>query len=285
MPERHGYTPGVPCWVDTTQPDPMAAVAFYRDLFGWEFEDGSPPGSEGEYLVARIRGGDVAAVGSAPEAAPPVAVWNTYICVGDADETTSKVRNGGGGVAVEPFDVADAGRMAVVSDPEGAVFRLWQARGRKGAGIVNEHGSVNFNDLNVRDPDRARSFYGSVFGWQTLESEGGFSLWTLPGYGEFLERDTPDLREQMAEIGAPKGFEDVVALLVPIPDDERGIPPHWGVVFAVDDADAIAEKAIDLGGKVVVPPVDETWVRTTIIADPQGATFRASAPIPQSGVG
>ena len=127
MPERDGYIPGVPCWVDTSQPDPEAAVSFYGPLFGWEFEDVMPPDSAGEYFMARIRGSDVAAVGSIPEAAPQQAMWNTYVWVESADETASKVRDAGGSVVMEPFDVMDAGRMAVFTDPEGAVFCVWQA--------------------------------------------------------------------------------------------------------------------------------------------------------------
>jgi predicted enzyme related to lactoylglutathione lyase len=282
MPERDGYIPGVPCWIDTSQPDPEGAVAFYRDLFGWEFEDVMPPGSPGKYFIARIRGGDVAAVGSVPEAAPPAAMWNTYVWVDSADDTASKVRDAGGSVVMEPFDVMDAGRMAVFTDPEGAAFCVWQAKEQKGARIVNEHGSLNFNDLNTRDPEGAKSFYGSVFGWQTLELPGGFQMWTLPGYGDYLERDNPGLRKQMAEADAPEGFENVVASLIPIADDQPDVPPHWGVTFAVDDADAIADKATQLGGKVVVPPLDAPWVRMTVIADPQGATFTASKFVPEN---
>ena len=282
MPERDGYIPGVPCWVDTSQPDPEAAVAFYSGLFGWEFEDVMPPGSEGKYFIARIRGGDVAAVGSIPEAAPQAATWNTYVWVESADETASKVRDAGGNVVMEPFDVMDAGRMAVLTDSEGAAFCVWQAKEMKGAGIVNEHGSLNFNDLNTRDAGGAKSFYGSVFGWRTLELPGGFEMWTLPGYGDHLERDNPELREQMAEVGAPEGFADVVASLVPMADDQPDVPPHWGVTFAVDDADAIAAKATELGGKVVAPPFDAPWVRMTVIADPQGAMFTASKFVPEN---
>ena len=282
MPERDGYIPGVPCWVDTSQPDPEAAVSFYGPLFGWELEDVMPPDSDGKYFMARIRGKDVAAVGSIPEAAPQQAMWNTYIWVESADDTASKVRDAGGSVVMEPFDVMDAGRMAVFTDPEGAVFCVWQANQNKGAQLVNEHGTVNFNDLNTRDPEGAKSFYGSVFGWQTLELPGGFEMWTLPGYGDHLERDNPELRKNMAEMDAPKGFEDVVASLVPIGDDQPDTPPHWNVTFAVDDADAIAEKATELGGKVLMPPFDAPWVRMTIIADPQGATFTASKFVPEN---
>ena len=127
MLERDGYPPGVPCWVDTGQPDPEAAVGFYGDLFGWEFTDRMAAGSPGRYFVAQLRGRDVAAVGSQPGAAPPTPVWNTYIWVDGTDDVVARVKNAGGSALMEPFDVLDAGRMGVFSDPSGAVFRVWQA--------------------------------------------------------------------------------------------------------------------------------------------------------------
>ena len=280
MPERDGYIPGVPCWVDTSQPDPEAAVDFYSGLFGWEFENVLPPDSLGEYFMARLRGGDVAAVGSIPEGMPQVAMWNTYIWVASADDTAAKVAVAGGDVVMEPFDVMDSGRMAVCTDPEGAAFFVWQAKEHRGARIVNEYGSLNFNGLNTRDVDGAKSFYGSVFGWTTLAIDAG-EMWTLPGYGDHLERDNPGLRKQMAEMGGPVGFEDVVASIVPI-SDEPDTPPHWSVTFAVDDADATAAKATKLGGRVIVPPSDAPWSRLTVIGDPQGATFLASKFVPEN---
>jgi predicted enzyme related to lactoylglutathione lyase len=282
MPEGDGYIAGVPCWIDTSQPDPEAAVAFYSDLFGWQFEDMMPPDSAGKYLIARIRGGDVAAVSSAPEGAPPAPVWNTYIWVESADETASKVADAGGRVLMEPFDVMDAGRMAIFADPEGAAFCVWQAKQHKGARIVNEHGSLNFNTLNTRDVARAKSFYGSVFGWETLDLGGGTEMWKLPGYGDHLEQITPGLREMVAQSGGPEGFEDVVASLAPIADDQPDVPAHWSVTFGVDDADAIAARAAELGGQVIVPPFDAPWVRMTVVSDPQGATFIASKYVPEN---
>jgi uncharacterized protein len=282
MLERDGYLPGVPCWVDTSQPDPEAAVDFYGGLFGWDFEDVMPPGSPGKYFVARLRGGDVAAVASQPEGAPPTPAWNTYVWVESADEAASKVRDAGGRVVTEPFDVTNAGMMAVFTDPEGAAFCVWQAKEHKGARVVNEPGSLNFNGLNTRDAEGAKGFYGSVFGWEILGLESGAEVWRLPGYGDFLERSDPGLRKRMAEAGAPEGFEDVVATLNPIPDDQPDTPAHWSVTFAVEDADATAERAAELGGKVVVPPFDAPWVRMTVIADPQGATFIASKFVPEN---
>jgi uncharacterized protein len=121
-----------------------------------------------------------------------------------------------------------------------------------------------------------------VFGWTTLRLDGGPELWTLSGFGDFLERDNPDLRKQMADAGAPKGFEDVVASIGPIADDQPDTPAHWSVIFAVDDADATAAKAAELGGEVIVPPSDAPWVRVTVIRDPQGATFIASKFVPEN---
>lgn len=273
MPERDGYIAGVPCWVDTSQPDPEASLPFYAGLFGWKFEDVMPEGSEAKYFIGRIRGGDVAAVGSIPAGAPSMAMWNTYVWVGSADETASKARDAGGVVAVEPFDVLDSGRMAVLNDPEGAAFCVWQEKEHKGAKIVNEHGSLNFNGLATRDPEGAKAFYGAVFGWKTLALPAG-SMWTLPGYGDHLEEGSPGLRDQMAQMGAPEGFIDVVASLNPIADDDSQTPAHWSVTFAIDDA--TAAKASELGGEVVAGPFDAPWTRMAVIKDPQGATFIAS---------
>jgi predicted enzyme related to lactoylglutathione lyase len=281
MSERDGYIPGVPCWVETSQPNPDAAAEFYSRLFGWDIADAMPPGAEGAYLMGRIRGGDVAAISSMPPGAPQAATWNTYVWVESAEATTAAARDAGGTVVTEPFEVVGAGRMAVLADPEGAGFCLWQAGEHRGSRVVNEHGSVIFNDLHTRDVERASSFYGAVFGWQLVEFDGG-AMWALPGYGDHLEEQSPGLRKQMAEAGAPPGFVDVVAAVVPIADEQADVPSHWGVTFAVDDADAIARTASDLGGTVVVTPFDAPWVRMTVLADPNGATFTASQFVPEN---
>jgi uncharacterized protein len=281
MPDRHTYIPGVPCWVDTSQPDPEAAMAFYGGLFGWEFENVVPEGSEGAYFIGRLRGGDVAAIGSIPDGAPPAAMWNTYVWVDNADETVAKVRDAGGGVLTEPFDVLDAGRMAAVADPEGAVFCIWQAKNHRGATVVNEPGSLTFNGLATRDPEGAKAFYGAVFGWETLVLPDGL-MWTLPGYGDHLEENSPGLRQQMEQMGAPEGFIDVVAALDPIAQGDTETPAHWSVTFGVDDADAAAAKVRSLGGEVLVEPMDVPWVRMTVIKDPQGATFTAGQFVPEN---
>jgi uncharacterized protein len=276
MSAQDRYIPGVPCWIDSAQPDPEAAVAFYRELFGWELEDVMPPESPQRYFIARIRGGDVAAIASQSE--PSAAAWNTYIWVADADETAAKVRAAGGSVLMEPADMEDAGRMAVFADPAGAVFSVWQPNRHRGAAVVNEHGSLNFNDLHTPDVAGAGAFYGAVFGWELLDVGGG-SAWALPGYGDFLEARNPGMRENMAKMGAPERFEDVVASVRPA---SGGEPPHWGVTFGVEDADGIAARAAELGGRVIAGPFDAPWVRMAVISDPQGATFTASQFVPEN---
>jgi predicted enzyme related to lactoylglutathione lyase len=279
--ERHGYPPGVPCWVDTWQPDHEVAIAFYGDLFGWEFKERTAVDTPQRYFLAQLRGRDVAGVGSPPEGASPKPTWNTYIWVESADEAAAKTKQAGGSVLMEPFDVSDAGRMGVFSDPSRAVFCVWQANKHRGAQLVNEPGTWNFSELNTRDPEGAKAFYGSVFGWQAsspLVEGSDFGFWRVQGYGDFLEQRDPAVRQRQADVGAPEGFADAVAWLVPMtseqfPDD---VPPHWSITFAVDDADAIADRAAKLGGRVLVPPVDAPWVRMAVLSDPQGAVFTAS---------
>jgi len=161
----------------------------------------------------------------------------------------------------------------VFADPAGAAFSAWQPNRHRGAAVVNEPGSLNFNDLHTNDADGARAFYGAVFGWELLD--GG--MWALPAYGDFLEERNPGTRERVAAFGGPSRFEEVVATLLRIDG-----PARWGVTFAVEDADATASRAAELGGTVLVAPVDAPWVRTTVIADPAGAVFTASRFVPEN---
>jgi len=282
MLERDGYPHGVPCWVDTAQPDPEAAVGFYSGLFGWEFVDRMPVDSPGRYFVAQLRGRDVAAVGSQQEGALYSPVWSTYMWVDSADETAAKIEAAGGSTLMEPFDVPDSGRMGVFSDPSGAVFCVWQAEKRKGAGLVNEPGTWNWSDLNTRDPEGAKVFYGAVFGWESdtgvIDGVGDYTMWRLPGYGEFLEASDPDLRRRQAEAGVPAGFADAIGWMMPMTSDQYpdDVPSHWSVTFSVDDADVTVAKAEELGGKVVVPPFAAGDVRAAVLSDPQGAVFTVS---------
>jgi predicted enzyme related to lactoylglutathione lyase len=283
--ERDGYPPGVPCWVDTAQPDPEAAVRFYGGLFGWEFKDRMPSDAPGRYFVARLRGRDVAAVGSLSEGAPPAAVWNTYVWVDSADDTAAKVKEAGGNVLQAPFDVLDAARMGVFSDPFGAVFSVWQAYEHKGAQLVNEPGTWNWSDLNTRDPEGSKVFYSRVFGWEPDFVDLGYGdswMWRVPGYAKVLEVNDPDLRRRQADAGAPAGFEDAIGWMMPMTSDQfpDDVPPHWSITFAVDDTDAVAGRAAELGGKVVVPPFDAGVVRVAVLRDPGGAMFSVSKYMP-----
>src|SRR5271166_2945897 len=221
MSTRADYPAGVPCWVDTSQPDPVDAARFYCGLFGWQTEDAMPSDAGAHYYMARIDGRDAAAISSQPSGAPPQAVWNTYIRVESADDAAARVREAGGRVLSEPFDVFAAGRMGVFADPEGAVFCVWQPGSHRGSAAVNEHGAVNFNNLHIDDVEAARAFYGAVFGWTTIDA--GSPMWALPGYGDHLEELNPGLRAGMKQMGAPEGFEDVVATMLP----REGAPARW----------------------------------------------------------
>jgi len=260
MSARNGYQPGVPCWVAAVHPDPEAAVDFYTGLFGWEAGDIMPPDGPGRYYVCTLRGRDVAAIGSGRGGEVPAqAVWGTYIWVDSADATTAAVTGAGGSVVTEPFDLLDAGRLAVVADPAGAVFCAFQPGRHRGAQLVNEPGAWAMSTLHTPDTEGARAFYGTVLGWAADTFDAGQlqgALWRLPGF-------------RGGEPGQPVPA-DVVGVMLP------GDPPHWSVDFWVADADATAARAAELGGAVVVPPFDTTVGRTGVVADPQGAMFTVS---------
>ena len=262
MSERDSYPTGVPCWVDTLQPDPRAAVDFYGELFGWRFEGpGAMAGNPaGEYFVARVGESDVAGVGSRPpEGPPPEAAWITHVRTDSADAAAERARDAGGAVLVEPFDAPPAGRLAVLADPAGAVFCAWEAGDREGAQRVNEPGAWAMSALVTGDPEGAKAFYGAVFGWETEGFQVGedeFFLFRLPGYVGG-EPEQPVAR-------------DVVAAMAPAPP---GTAAHWSVDFWVDDVDAAAARAASHGGGIVVEPQTTPLGREATLADPAGATF------------
>ena len=258
------YPHGVPCWVDTEQPDPDAAVRFYGGLFGWAFED------VGGYWIATLEGRDVAAVGQGD------AVWNTYIAVDDADASAERVAAEGGTVTAGPEDAGPGGRAASCADPAGAAFRLWQARARKGAQLVNAPGSWNFSDLHTNDADRAKAFYSTVFGWE-LDDMGFAKLWRRPGYGDHLEATVdPDIRKRQQDVAAPPGFEDAIAWLA------ESAAPHWHVTFAVADRDESVATAERLGAEVLSSD-DTEWTKAALVRDPQGAELTLSQFTPPGG--
>jgi predicted enzyme related to lactoylglutathione lyase len=258
MSERDHYPPGVPCWIDSAQPDVDQALAFYGALFGWEFAGPGPMPGDGRYYVARLRGRDVAGISTAAPSAPDAPPgWMTHVAVASADRAAQLAESAGGAVLVAPFDAPPAGRMAVLSDPAGAVFSVWEAYARRGAQIVNEPSAWSMSALRTPDPEGAGAFYGAVFGWETEPFGPGFTLLRLPGYvGGEPTQPVP---------------RDVVAVLTAA-DEEAA----WGVDLWVSDAEVIAAKAADLGGTVLVAPREVQGFRNTAIADPHGAVLSAS---------
>jgi uncharacterized protein len=262
--ERDGFQAGVPCWVAAVLPDPEAGVAFYTELFGWEAADIMPPDGPGRYYVCTLGGRAVAAVGSGRGGqAPDVPAWGTYIWVDSADATATQAAEAGGSVLAAPFDLFDAGRLAVLADPAGAVFCAFEPGRLRGAQVVNQPGAWAMSTLATPDPDSAAAFYGSLFGWQADAMDfGGFTatMWRLPGF-------------KGGEPGQPVPA-DVVGVM--LPQDPGDPPPHWSIDFWVTDADTTTTKATNLGAKLLVPPFDSPTGRTGILADPQGATFSLS---------
>jgi len=270
------YPHGVPCWIDTEQPEPEAAARFYGELFGWTLADAMPADAPSSYLIATLDGQDVAAIALAGD--EPVA-WNTYVAVADADTTAAAVTSAGGSVTQGPVDAGPGGRMASCADPDGARFRLWQARARPGAQLVNAPGSWNFSDLRTADPARAQAFYAPLFGWEITDLGLG-SMIRRPGYGDHLEATVdPGIRSRQAAVAAPPGFEDAIGWLVPA---ELGQPGHWHGTFAVEDRDASVALAERLGATVLSSD-DTYWTKHAVIRDPQGAELTLSQFTPPGG--
>ena len=280
--DRTEYPAGVPCLIDTEQPDPDAAAEFYGGVFGWEFENKLPPGASDKYLVASLGGLDVAAIAS-PTPGVPSATWNTYVSVADADATTAQAVELGATVLVAPVDAgppgAVAGRWAAIVDPDGAAIRLWQPGYRHGAQLVNAPGSWNSSDLVTGDTAGATSFYGGLFGWRADpvdfgggDPEGDSFMWRRPGYGDFLAIRDPDIKRRHAEPWVPEGFSDAIGWMSEVAGEQS---PRWTVTFSVDGTDAAVERAVELGATIVSPPIDVAGgvVRVATIRDPQGAEF------------
>jgi uncharacterized protein len=263
MSVRDGYQHGVPCWVDVWREDPEATAAFYGGLFGWTIgrPPASPAASGPRYFMCRLGDRDVAGIGSPPPSGTGPD-WVTYVWVDDAEETARRIVEAGGRVLTGPFDSLDGGRMAIVADPAGAMFGVWQVGEHRGAGRINEPGAWAMSLLNTPDPDRAKAFYRAALGWETdtfAMGGGELTLWRVPGYVG-------------GEPGQPVSRE-VVGAMAPSAD----VRPHWAVNFWIDDADAAAARAVELGGSVVVPPYDRPGFRETVVTDPSGAALALSA--------
>jgi predicted enzyme related to lactoylglutathione lyase len=262
--DKRTYPHGVPCWVDTEQRDLEQATGFYAAVFGWSFTDAVPADAPGSYLIATLDGHDVAAL--APGDGDPR--WTTYIACADADATAEAVTAAGGSVIAAPQDAGPGGRAATCADPEGSEFRLWQARRRLGAQVVNAPDTWNFSNLHTADPERTLAFYADIFGWKRDADTAGGML-RLPGYGDHLAA-TVDPRIHERQAAAPPGFADVVAGWATT-DEE----PGWRVRFSVADRDASLAKA-QRHGAVVLSSAETPWTREAVISDPQGARMTLS---------
>lgn len=266
MSERTEHAPGTPSWTDNASPDPGAAAEFYSGLFGWETADQMPSDQDGEYHMATLRGKRVAALASQPiDGVPPV--WNTYITVTSADDAAAAVAEAGGTVVIDAFDVFEAGRMAVCSDPAGAFFTVWEPKDSIGAELVNEPGAMTWNELITGDVEGSKRFYAAALGWQTSSMQGGpgeYTIWHPAG----AEPKQGPQEDGGNGIGGLMSNEQL----------PPGTPPFWMVYFAVADTDETVARAEQLGGSVMAPAFDAPGVgRIAVLADPQGAAFSVIA--------
>lgn len=271
-PLARTYPHGVTSWIEVEQPDVDAGVAFYGNLFGWQFEDVLPEGAPGRYVVATLDGLDVASL-SGPTDGP--ARWATYVAVDDADAVAQTMRDLGAELVSPPEDAGPGGRAGVLRDPQGVEVRLWQAHQRLGAQLTNSPGAWNFSDLHTTDPDAAAEFYRRALGWLIVD-QGWATAIQVPGYGDHLESTVdPDIRARQEM--TPDGFEDVIGGIAPAAEGED---PHWHVTFTVADRDEAVAAVEQLGGTVVRSGEDD-WTRNALVSDPQGASFTVSQLAPK----
>lgn len=259
MSERSEYSPGEFCWVDLTVPSTEAGAEFYNELVGWDWEAG--PEEAGGYGTFTHGGKVVAGMGPKQNDEQPI-VWASYISVTDADETARKVAAAGGNVLLEPFDVMDAGRMAVFTDAQGGAFCVWQPGRTQGAELVNEVGSWTWNQLVTTDLEGAKAFYGEVFDWSL----------------EKAEEAPPESPYFMWQVEGQRWEEGLGGAMEMGSDFPPGTPPHWVVHFAVEDAAAAVKTTADSGGQVMMDVFEIPVGKLAGLTDPQGAQFAIIEP-------
>ncbi len=247
MPERAGYEPGAPSWVDLTTPDLEGALAFYGGLFGWEFEDAGP--ESGHYHQALLRGKRVAGIGPNQPGSPPMAFWATYLNGRDVAAHAAAIAEAGGQVTFGPLDVLDQGRMLVGRDATGAMFGIWEPRAHAGSEITGEHGAPGWTELMTRDLDGAAGFYGALFDYEfeAVPEMSGYRL--------------------------IKAGDEVVAGILGLGEGDPDIPPYWLTYFRYDGVEAGFGRVRELGGELLSEPHDSQWGRFAPVRDPQGASF------------
>jgi predicted enzyme related to lactoylglutathione lyase len=251
--------PGTFSWPELSTTDQKSGVAFYRSLFGWDVNE-QPMGPDETYSMFQMRGREVgAAYTMRPEerqhGVPPH--WNNYVTVKNVDDSTKRAQELGGKVLMAPFDVMEAGRMAILQDPTGAVFQVWQPKNHIGTRIQREPGSLCWTELVTNDTQTAGKFYTQLFGWAAKAGGTG-----MDEYTEFSVEGTPD-----------------AGMMKIRPEWGPGIPAHWTPYFQVADCDATVSKAKSLGAQVGLAPTDLANVgRFAMLADPQGAKFAVFQP-------
>ena len=250
MGERTQYAPGTFSWADLATTDPDAAKRFYGNLFGWAAVD-FPIDENTTYSMMQIDGKDVAAISPQPEqqrdaGVPPL--WNSYVTVDSADAAADRAQKLGATVHAPAFDVMDVGRMAVIQDPQGAHFMVWEPKQHIGASLVNAPGALTWNELASVDPEASADFYGELFGWKAEPFEGTpmkyLGIQNSEGHGNGGIRDTMENE-----------------------------PTYWLVYFGTADIDGDAAKAAELGATVLAPPMDIGVGKIAVLQDPQGAVF------------
>jgi predicted enzyme related to lactoylglutathione lyase len=240
---------GVPCWADLSTPDLRAAQTFYGAVLGWDFDE--PAGDVyGGYVIAQVRGSAAAGLGPIQQPGMPSA-WTLYIASDDLEKTAAAVTEHGGTVVLPPGQVGPMGSLLVALDPTGAPFGVWQAGDHIGSEIANEPGGLVWEDLRSPDPDRARSFYRGVFGYDTQE---------LPGAGsDYHTFSLGGTEIPLGGMGGMFGQDDA--------------PPYWLVYFAVADIDAATAAAQAHGGTIAATVFETPYGRMAGLVDPAGAMF------------
>jgi uncharacterized protein len=251
MSERTSYTPGTPCWVDLATPDVEAAERFYGELFGWEIPERPNSHEMGGYRRAILNGKDVAGVMPLMREGQPPA-WTTYVSVDDIEALGRAVQENDGTMIAAPMAVANYGRLALFTDPEGAFFGMWEPADFAGAELVNEPGSFSWNELNTGDAAAAKRFYGSIFGW------------------EFEDRETENADGYTICMVDGNRVAGMLEMSARVPDE---VPPHWNTYFTVDDTEGAIEQAKAGGGDSVMGPMDVEVGRIAVMHDPWGAVF------------
>lgn len=219
------------------------ARRFYQQLLGWR----SREIDIGEQRYVTVHVGDQPAAGmvSVHEYEPVAPQWLAYVTVDDVEATAKRVQHEGGRLWLEPLVVPDAGRTAVIVDPQGAALALSETPNGR-AELNAGPGAFVWNELNAADPEEAMAFYQAVFGWQR-EPTRDPDRWALKINNESLAGLTQ----------AP-----------------LNTPSHWLPYLQVADLAAARHRTEELGGRVFMGVLQAQDVgKFSVIGDSEGATL------------